>query len=52
RLVAQGRTNRETAKELNLSENTVKNHMANILDKLHLRSRVEAAVYAMRTKLF
>jgi len=51
RLVAQGRTNRETAKELNLSENTVKNHMANILDKLHLRSRVEAAVYAMRTKL-
>ena len=52
RLVAQGRTNRETAKALNLSENTVKNHMANILDKLHLRSRVEAAVYAMRTKLF
>jgi two-component system NarL family response regulator len=52
RLVAQGRTNREAAAELNLSENTVKNHMANILDKLHLRSRVEAAVYAMRTKLF
>ena len=52
RLVAQGRTNRETARERNLAENTVKNHMANILDKLHLRSRVEAAVYAMRTKLF
>ncbi|MGI9022728.1 MAG: response regulator [Acidimicrobiales bacterium] len=52
RLVAQGRTNRETAEALNLSENTVKNHMANILEKLHLRSRVEAALYAMRTKLF
>ncbi len=52
RLVAQGHTNRETAAALNLSENTVKNHMANILDKLHLRSRVEAAVYALRTKLF
>jgi two-component system NarL family response regulator len=52
RLVAQGRTNKEAAAALNLSENTVKNHMANILDKLHLRSRVEAAVYALRTKLF
>jgi len=52
RLVAQGRTNREAAAALNLSENTVKNHMANILDKLHLRSRVEAAIYAMKTKLF
>ncbi len=52
RLVAQGRTNREAAVALNLSENTVKNHMANILDKLHLRSRVEAAVYALRSKLF
>jgi len=52
RLVAQGRTNREAAEALNLSENTVKNHMANILDKLHLRSRVEAAVYALRSKLF
>lgn len=52
RLVAQGRTNREAAAALNLSENTVKNHMANILDKLHLRSRVEAAIYALRSKLF
>ncbi|HEX3394775.1 MAG TPA: response regulator transcription factor [Acidimicrobiales bacterium] len=52
RLVAEGRTNKEAAAALNLSENTVKNHMANILDKLHLRSRVEAAVYALRTKLF
>ena len=51
RLVAEGRTNREAAAALNLSENTVKNHVANILDKLHLRSRLEAVVYAVRTKL-
>jgi two-component system NarL family response regulator len=51
KLVAQGRTNREVAAALHLSENTVKNHVANILDKLHLRSRVEAAMYAVRAKL-
>jgi DNA-binding NarL/FixJ family response regulator len=51
KLVAQGRTNREVAGALHLSENTVKNHVANILDKLHLRSRLEAVMYAMRTKL-
>ncbi|HEX2042025.1 MAG TPA: response regulator transcription factor [Acidimicrobiales bacterium] len=51
KLVAQGRTNREVAAALHLSENTVKNHVANILDKLHLRSRLEAVMYAMRTKL-
>ena len=51
KLVAQGRTNREVAAALHLSENTVKNHVANILDKLHLRSRLEAAMYAVRTKL-
>ena len=52
KLVAQGLTNREAANALHLSENTVKNHVANILDKLHLRSRLEAAMYAMRTKMF
>ncbi len=52
KLVAQGLTNREAASALHLSENTVKNHVANILDKLHLRSRLEAAMYAMRTKMF
>ena len=51
RLVAQGRTNREAAAALNLAENTVKNHVANILEKLHLRSRLEAVVYAMRASL-
>jgi len=51
RLVAQGRTNREAAAALNLAENTVKNHVANILEKLHLHSRLAAVVYAMRASL-
>jgi DNA-binding NarL/FixJ family response regulator len=51
RLVARGRANREIADELVISENTVKNHVRNILEKLHLHSRVEAAVYAHRQHL-
>ncbi len=51
RLVAKGLTNREIAKELFISENTVKNHVRNILEKLHLHSRMEAVVYAVREKL-
>ncbi|MBI4729443.1 MAG: response regulator transcription factor [Acidobacteria bacterium] len=51
RLVAQGRNNRDIAKELFISENTVKNHIRNILEKLHLHSRMEAVVYAVREKL-
>ena len=49
--VAQGLNNREIAKELFISENTVKNHVRNILEKLHLHSRMEAVVYAVREKL-
>ena len=49
--VAQGMNNREIAKELFISENTVKNHVRNILEKLHLHSRMEAVVYAVREKL-
>jgi len=48
RLVADGLTNREIARELFIAENTVKNHVRNILDKLHLHSRMEAVVFAMR----
>jgi DNA-binding NarL/FixJ family response regulator len=44
-------TNRDIAKELYISENTVKNHIRNILEKLHLHSRMEAVVYAVREKL-
>lgn len=51
RLVAQGMTNREIGKELHISENTVKNHIRNILEKLHLNSRMEAVIYAVREKL-
>jgi DNA-binding NarL/FixJ family response regulator len=51
RLVARGQANREIAESLVISENTVKNHVRNILDKLHMHSRVEAAVYAHRQNL-
>ncbi|PSO47663.1 MAG: DNA-binding response regulator [Actinobacteria bacterium QS_8_72_14] len=51
RLVAQGMNNRAIAKELYISENTVKNHVRNMLEKLHLHSRMEAVVYAVREKL-
>ncbi|HEY7485382.1 MAG TPA: response regulator transcription factor [Streptosporangiaceae bacterium] len=51
RLVAKGLGNREIARELFISENTVKNHVRNILEKLQLHSRMEAVVYAVREKL-
>jgi DNA-binding NarL/FixJ family response regulator len=51
RLVAQGLNNREIAKQLFISENTVKNHVRNILEKLQLHSRMEAVMYAVREKI-
>jgi two-component system NarL family response regulator len=51
RLVATGLNNREIAKQLFISENTVKNHVRNILEKLQLHSRMEAVMYAVREKL-
>jgi DNA-binding NarL/FixJ family response regulator len=51
KLVARGHNNRDIAKELFISENTVKNHVRNILEKLHLHSRMEAVVYAVRERL-
>lgn len=44
--VAGGRTNREIAEGLYISENTVKNHLKNILQKLHLENRVQLTGYA------
>ncbi|MCF8167866.1 MAG: response regulator [Rhodoferax sp.] len=44
--VARGQSNKEIAKKLDISHNTVKLHVRHILDKLNLRSRVEAAVFA------
>ena len=52
RFVAKGMNNREISKQLYISENTVKNHVRNILEKLQLHSRMEAVMYAVREKLF
>ena len=46
RLVARGRTNREIAAQLYLSEGTVKNHISRILTRLALRDRTQAALHA------
>jgi two-component system, NarL family, response regulator LiaR len=48
RLIADGMENAEIADELNISPRTAKNHVSNILAKLGLPSRVQAAVYAVR----
>lgn len=50
-LVAQGITNREIASRLAITENTVKNHLCNIMEKLHLENRVQLATFAMREGL-
>jgi DNA-binding NarL/FixJ family response regulator len=50
--LTEGTTNKEIANALCISENTVKNHLRNILDKLHLQNRVQAVAYALREGLF
>jgi DNA-binding NarL/FixJ family response regulator len=49
--VVQGASNKEIAVALSISENTVKIHLRNILEKLHLQNRIQAAVYAVREGL-
>ena len=51
RYAADGLTNRQIGRRLQISENTVKNHIRNILEKLHLHSRMEAVLYAVREEL-
>lgn len=51
KLIAEGITNAEIAERLFISEKTVKSHVSNILSKLHLADRTQAAVYAWRNGL-
>ena len=51
RLVAQGYSNQEIAQQLVIGEGTVRTHVSNILGKLHLASRTQAALYALREGL-
>jgi NarL family two-component system response regulator LiaR len=51
RLIARGLSNKEIAGELTLAEGTVKSHVSNILSKLHLAHRTQAALYALRHKV-
>jgi len=51
KLVAQGLSNQEIANRMSLSAWTVRSHISNILSKLHLENRTQAALYALRTGL-
>jgi two-component system, NarL family, response regulator DegU len=50
-LVAQGFSNRDIAKKLEISERTVKNHLSNIFKKIQVADRTQAAVFAIRNNL-
>lgn len=51
KLVAQGDTNKQIADTLSISDNTVKTHLRNIMDKLHLVNRSQAAAYAAKKSM-
>ena len=51
RLVAQGLSNQDIARKLNITDPTVRTHVSNILGKLHLATRIQAALYALREGL-
>jgi DNA-binding NarL/FixJ family response regulator len=51
KLIANGKDNAQIARELYISPKTVKNHISNILMKLQIENRIQAAVYAVRSGL-
>ena len=51
RLVAEGLSNKEIARRLVITEGTVKNHVHNALEKLHVDNRIQAAAYVIRQGL-
>lgn len=51
RCVGQGKSNKEIAKELFISEGTVKNHITNVLNKLSLRDRTQLAIFSINNHL-
>ncbi len=51
RLIAKGKSNKEIADNLIVSEKTIKTHVSNILSKLHLADRTQVAIYALRQRL-
>ncbi len=50
-LVSQGKSNREIAEVLSVSEKTVRNHVSSVLNKLGLNNRIELATYAVRHRI-
>lgn len=50
--LSRGKTNSEIARVLNLSEKTIRNHVSQILEKLHMTNRVELATYAVEHHIF
>jgi NarL family two-component system response regulator LiaR len=50
-VLAKGKSNRDIAEELSISETTVRTHVSNILGKLHLANRVQATLYALKEGL-
>jgi two-component system, NarL family, response regulator LiaR len=49
--LARGRSNKEIAAALSIGEETVKTHVSNILSKLHLADRTQAAIFGLRQRL-